>query len=191
MKREKETKELEESVSPFNIESELSKINIPIPLVKLDKIPSYHKKFDKFMQGNGSTSPPDTLNVQDEFPTIVLGPHIDDKEEFVEPLYVTLNIHDKMLHNCMLNYGASHNLMTKIVMEKLGLEITWPYHHLYSFDARKVKCYGMIKDMVVTLSQLHVNRIMMDMVVSNVLSNYGMFCPKNGHENWEVLCRWI
>jgi hypothetical protein len=96
------------------------------------------------------------VNLQDESPTIVFGPHIDDKEEFVAPFYVTLNIHDKMLHNCMLDSGASHNLMPKVVMENLGLEITRPYHDLYSFDARKVKCDGMIKDMVVTLAQLPV-----------------------------------
>jgi hypothetical protein len=85
-------------------------------------------------------------------PTIVFGPHIDDKEESIAPFYVTMNIHDKIMHNCMLDSGASHILMPKVVMEKLGLEITRPYHDLYSFDARKVKCDGLIKDMVVTLA---------------------------------------
>jgi hypothetical protein len=92
----------------------------------------------------------------------------------VVPFYVTLNIHDKMLHNCMLDSGASHNLMPKIVMEMLGLEITMPYHDLYSFDVRKVKCYGMIKDMVITFGQLPIKSIMMDMVVDDVPTNYGM-----------------
>jgi hypothetical protein len=178
VKKEKETKELEELVSPFNIERELSKIKILVPLVELAKNPSYHKQIEKMMQGKGSTNPPDTLNVQDESPTIVFGPHIDDKEESVAPFYVTLNIHDKMLHNCMLDSGASHNLMPKVVMEKLGLEITRPYHDLYSFDARKVKCYGMIKDMVVTLGQLPVKRIMMDVVVVDVPTNYGMLLSR-------------
>jgi len=90
------------------------------------------------------------------------------------PFYVTLNIHDKMLHNCMLDFRASHNLMLKIFMENLGLEITSPYHDLYSLNARKVKCYGLIKDMFVTLGQLSAKRIMMDVVVDNVLANYGM-----------------
>jgi hypothetical protein len=91
-----------------------------VPLVELAKNFSYHKHIEKMMQGKGSTNPPDTLNVQDESPTIVFGPHIDDKEEYVAPFYVTLNIHDKMMHNCMLDYGASHNLIPKVVMEKLG-----------------------------------------------------------------------
>jgi hypothetical protein len=39
----------------------------------------------------------------------------------------------------MLYCGASHNVMPKAIMEKLGLEITRPYGDLYSFDSRKVK----------------------------------------------------
>jgi ribosomal protein L31 len=91
---------------------------------------------------------------------------------------VTLNIHDKMLHNCMLDSGASHNLMSKVVMEKMELEITRPCHDLYSFDSKKVKCYGLIKDMVVTLVHLPVKMIMMDMVVDEVPSNYGMLLSR-------------
>jgi hypothetical protein len=58
--------------------------------------------------------------------------------------------------------------MPKIFMEKLGLKITKPYHDLYSFESRKVKCEGLIKDMVATLAQLHVKIIMMDVVVAYV-----------------------
>ena len=77
------------------------------------------------------------MNLQYEYPTIVFSPHIYDKKDSVAPFYVTLNIHDKMLHNCMLDSGASHNLMPKVVMEKLGLEITRPYHDLYSLVLEK------------------------------------------------------
>jgi hypothetical protein len=69
--------------------------------------------------------------------------------------------------------------MTKVVMENLGLEITKPYHNLYSFDAIKVKCDGMIKGMVVTLDQLHVKRIMMDILVVDVPTNYVMLFSRS------------
>jgi hypothetical protein len=36
-----------------------------------------------------------------------------------------------------MDSGASHNLMPKIFMEELGLEVTKAYHDLYSFDSRK------------------------------------------------------
>jgi hypothetical protein len=50
-KIKKEVKELEESVPPFNIEKEISKIKILVPLDELAKNPSYHKHIEKFIQG--------------------------------------------------------------------------------------------------------------------------------------------
>jgi hypothetical protein len=62
------------------------------------------------------------------------------------------------------------------------LEITNPYQDLYSFDSRKFKCMGMIKDLVVNLSQLPVKSIMMDVVVVDVPTNYGMLLSRS----WRV-----
>jgi hypothetical protein len=83
----------------------------------------------------------------------------------------------------MLDSGASHNLMPKIVMEKLGLQITRPYHDLYSFDARKVRCLGMIKYLVVHLSQIPMKSVLMDIVVADVSVNYGCFYLDLGKVN--------
>jgi len=46
-KEEKEVMELEESVSSFNFEKELSKIKILVPLAKLDKHPAYQNHMKK------------------------------------------------------------------------------------------------------------------------------------------------
>ena len=78
---------------------------------------------------------------------------------------MSLNIHDKVLHNCLMDSGESHNLMPKTVMDELGLEITKTYHDLYYFDSRKVNYLGVIKDLVVTLFQLPMKSIVMDIVV--------------------------
>ena len=59
-------------------------------------------------------------------------------------------MHDMVLHNAMLDSSASHNLMPKGVVESLGLKVMRPYKDLYSFDSKRVKCLGLIKDMVVT-----------------------------------------
>ena len=79
---------------------------------------------------------------------------IEEMDASCPPFYISLNIHDKILHNCLLELGASHNLMPKVVMDELGLSITKPYHDLFSFDSRKVKFLGPIKDLVINLSQL-------------------------------------
>ena len=80
------------------------------------------------MVKNESDCQPDTLDLTDDSPTIVLGPIIEYiDEEYVPLLYVSLNIHGMILYNTMLDYGASHNLMPRVVVESLVLEITRPY----------------------------------------------------------------
>lgn len=79
----------------------------------------------------------DSVNVFDEKPKLMFGPEVNRKpvDGGIPPFYVSLKIHDKILHNAMLDSGASHNLMPKPVMEKLDLDITRPYKDLFSFDS--------------------------------------------------------
>jgi hypothetical protein len=59
-------------------------------------------------------------------------------------------------------------------MEEPGLKITKDYHDLYSFDSRRVQCLGVIKDLVVTLFQLHMKSVVMDIVVVYVPPKFDM-----------------
>ena len=99
----------------------------------------------------------DVLNLSDDHPLIMFGPMVEEQRKEYEgeipPFFLSLNIHDLILHNAMFDSGASHSLMPKAIMDNLGLDITKPYKDLYSFDSRKVKCLGLIKDLVVSLGQ--------------------------------------
>ena len=99
-------------------------------------------------------------------------PRSDDDNSL--PFYLSLNIHNKFLHNCLLDSGASHNLMPKKVMDELGLEITKQYHDLYTFDSKRVKCLGVIKDLVISLTQLPMKSLAMEIVVADIPSRFGM-----------------
>jgi hypothetical protein len=101
---------------------------------------------------------------------------VDGKYESgaIPPFYISLNIHDKTFHNAMLDSSASHNLMPKAIMEKLGLDITIPYKDLYSFDSSKVKCLGLIKDLCVTLAKITTKSMVMDIVVAYIPPKYDM-----------------
>ena len=92
------------------------------------------------------------VNLQDGKPIATLGPMVEELDESCPPFYISLNFHEKILHNYLLDSGASHNLMPKAVMDELGLNITKPYHDLFSFDSRKVKFLGLIKYLVINLS---------------------------------------
>jgi hypothetical protein len=78
----------------------------------------------------------------------------------------------------MLVSGALDNLLPKVLKETLVLEVTRPYKDLFSFDSRKVQCIGLIKDLVVTMAQIPRKCVMMDAVVTNVPSNYGMLSSR-------------
>ena len=68
--------------------------------------------------------------------------------------------------------------MPKAVMEALGLSITKPYHDLYDFDSRVVKCLGVIKDIVVILAQLPMKSVIMDVVVADITSKFGLLLSR-------------
>ena len=89
-----------------------------------------------------------------------------------------MTIHDQMIHKCLLDFGASHNLMPKAVMEDLGLSITKPYQDLYAFDSRVVKCLGVIKDMAVNLTQLLMKSVIMHVVLADIAPKFGMLLSR-------------
>jgi hypothetical protein len=161
------------------MENEINKIKIHVPVVELEKNPTYRKKIAKMINFSDTESNANVINLEYDKPTIMFGPHIENDKYFFAPFYITLTVHDHLLHNCMLDSGSSHSLMPKVIMENLGLDITRPYQDLYSFDSRKIKCLGMIKYLVVNLSQILVKSILMDVVVVDVPANYDILLSRS------------
>jgi hypothetical protein len=119
-----EVREAPKPIPSFNFEHEIQKIRILVPLSELVKNEDFKRSLSKLLQSELPQPSTDSINLQDEKPTVVLGPMVEDRDDSSPPFYTSLNIHDKVLHNCLMDSGASHNLMPKIVMEELGLEVT-------------------------------------------------------------------
>jgi hypothetical protein len=176
--------------APFSLEGELAKIKILIPLTKLMNRGGYRSQVIKALAIEpdigtkaltiGSVTHSDTVNLTDDHLELLFGPEVDGRDDTgdVAPFYISLNIHDLILHNAMLDSGASHNLMPKAVMEKLGLEVTRPYKDLHSFDSSKVKCIGLIQDLCITLVQIPSKSMVMDVVVADIPPKYGMLLSR-------------
>ena len=119
--------EMNKPVGGFSFEHELNKVKIPVPLTKLIKSKVYREASFKTLINAVNSTPitSDEINLQDEKPTIIVGSKTfdqpDDNSEYPSPFYITFSIHDQLFHNCLLDSGASHNLMPKAVMEALGL----------------------------------------------------------------------
>jgi hypothetical protein len=174
-----EIREIPKLASSFNFEHEIQKIRIHVPLTKLDKHEEFKKRFSEILQSEVSCLSTDSINLQDEKLAVILGPMVEGRDDSSPPFYTSLNIHDKVLHNCLMDSGASHNLMPKTVMEELGLEVTRAYHDLYYFKSRRVQCLGVIKDLVVSLFQLPMKSMVMDIVVANVPPKFGMLLSRS------------
>jgi hypothetical protein len=121
------------------------------------------------------------VNLVDDQPELMFGLEVDGQNDngVVAPFYISLKIHDLILHNTMLDSGASHNLMPKTMMEKLGLEVTRPYKYFHSFDSNKVKCIGLIKDLCITLAQIPTKSMVMDIIVEDIPPKYGMLLSRS------------
>ena len=76
----------------------------------------------------------------------------DPNKEDHPPFYISLIANDKLLHNCMLDSGASSNIVTKKVMEKMGLKITRPYQNVCVMDSREIDVVGIILNFPVKLA---------------------------------------
>jgi hypothetical protein len=78
----------------------------------------------------------------------------------------------------MLYFGASSNVMSLKVMNRLGIQITWPYRNVCVVDSRKIKVHGLIKDLQVKLVVYPIISILMDVVVIDVLDAWSMFLSR-------------
>jgi len=111
-------------LTTFNVEKELERVKIAIPLSEISKNPCYKNQVLKWIQSSSVDAERDVISLQDEKPSVVFGPNLDMIDENVPPFYVTLKVHDFLLYNCMLDSGTSHNLMPKVIMDQLQLEVT-------------------------------------------------------------------
>ena len=121
------------------------------------------------------------MNIQDDHPGILFSLCVEETSDIedVPPFYVSLKVHDMTLHNTMLDSCTSHNLMPKVIMDELGLDITTPYKDLFSFDSRKAKCLGLIKDLVMSLTQILSKNMVMDVVVADIPPNFCMLLSRS------------
>ena len=113
--------ETEKNIGGFSLENKINKIKISIPLVELAKNLVYRKQITKMTNFSDMGSQDDVINLEDDKPNIIFGPHFEGAKDTVAPFYITLNVHDRLLHNCMLDSGALHNVMPKDIMDRLGL----------------------------------------------------------------------
>lgn len=79
----------------------------------------------------------------------------------------------------MLDSGASHNLMPKLIMDQLQLEVTRTYHEVYTFDSKKVPYLGLSEDLVVTLAHIPIKSVVLDILFTDIPPKFGMLLSRS------------
>jgi len=144
----------------------LSKFNAPIPLTEIIKIPSMRNKVEIFSRVQGKLGVP---------PILLQANHLRQTNEEYPPFFISMELNDMCLHNCMLDSGALTNVMTLKVMKQLGLEVTRPYGNVCRIDSKAIGMCGLIEDLEVFLARYpEIVIVVMGVVVLDVLDKWGM-----------------
>lgn len=113
---------------PFSFKSEVAKIKISLFFYENCRNTEYRNQLIKMLKSEDKPIFSDSVNLQDDSPTILFGPRMEpNADDDVPPFYVNFKVHDLNLHNSMFNSRESHNLMPKEIMDNLGLDITRQY----------------------------------------------------------------
>jgi hypothetical protein len=153
----------------FDFEGALSKMHVTIPLREVIKVPSVKERFDNFFKGSdGPMDPPIMLQVD----------HFRVQYDEHPPFFMTLIMNKKSLNNCMLDSGASANMMSLKVMQQLGLEVTRPYRNVCGFESRAIPTHGVIQNVEVCLKEYPEKVVHIDIVVVDVPDVWGMLLSR-------------
>jgi hypothetical protein len=107
----------------IDLKSYFSKSHISIPFLEFEKIPSQRKKIKQILGlGEGKEESSDNTSVI--LKTVEKGGLNGGSGLF----YISLKVNNLLLKNCLLDSGASTNVMPLKTMQQLVLKVTRPYH---------------------------------------------------------------
>lgn len=94
------------------------------------------------------------------------------------PFYITFAIRDLLLHHCIRNSRSSINIIPLKVVKQLKMNISRPYKGSCVIDSKKMKVLAIIKDILVKLSSCPSFYSIMDALVIDISTNWGMTIGK-------------
>ena len=113
------------SSSKYNILKQLSNIKVDAYLFDMVIVSKQQKHLKDFMEGKAFTVSSLTKE-QNEEEMYINKLNVYNPRNYVKnpPFYVSVKIMDKITHCCLIDGGSSPNVMSKIIMEELGLSCT-------------------------------------------------------------------
>jgi ribonuclease HI len=100
----------------------------------------------------------------------------------VPPFLLTFKIFNRNVHNCMVDSGASSNVMPWSVCQKINAEVKPSSLKIIQLDRTNVKVIGELKNVLIRLSSNPKVHQVIDIIVVDIPEVYGLFLSRDWSE---------
>jgi hypothetical protein len=139
--------------SKYNILNQLANIKAYATLLDMVVVPEQQRHLKKFMEGNDYVVSNLSEEVNEEDSSVnKVGVHNFRYPVKNPPFYISVKIMDKIAHCCLIDGGSGPSVMSKIIMEEIGLSCTNENaRSMLSYNSVQQTNIGEIKDVTLVL----------------------------------------
>jgi len=95
------------------------------------------------------------------------------------PFFITFEVFNRNVHNCMVDLGASSNVMPFKVCERLNINLEESYIQIIHLDMARVKVIGELKNVLIRMSSNPKIHQTIDIILVYIHDTYGMILGRD------------
>jgi hypothetical protein len=163
--------------SKYNILNQLANIKVDATLLDMVVISEQQKNLKYFMEGKSSTIANISKEVKEE-DSIVNKVGVNSFRNPIKkpPFFISVKFMDKISHFCLIDGSLGPSIMSKIIMEDLGLSCTNENSRsMLSYNSLQQSTIGEIKDVTLVLcAHPEIRTTLNIQVIDMLISNYSI-----------------
>jgi hypothetical protein len=101
---------------------------------------------------------------------------------FVPPFLLTFEVFNRNLHNCLVDSGASSNVMPLSICKKLNTVPLKSDKHVIQLDKTQVKVMGELKDVMIRIATHPKFVQVIDIIIVDIPEAYGLLLSRDWSE---------
>lgn len=182
------------SYDPVDMVSILSQISVKVPLSEMFRIEEHKRKAFSWLEEIGEYSVPKQNPTPNQHASVsdnerkeeiisqIPQMYLDNSSvaylQDIDPFFLSLIIKGRTLKNCMIDSGASNNIMPLKVMEALGLGVDTRQGRCRAMDAKEIPIVGTINALPFRLAAYPDEELTMSFLVVDIPPHYGMLLSR-------------
>ena len=156
----------------YDIVEDIKKVRENISLFEMCNVPQQKEKLLKALEISEERLPTDNQPQEEEIGEASVGGKPKCK---TPPFLLTFEIFNHNVHNCLVDLGASFNVMLLSVCKKINGQPKPSTWRVIQLDRTNVKVIGEMEDVLIRLSSNDKVCQFIDIVVADIPEAYGLF----------------